>query len=465
MAGLSAAQRLVQCGITNFHVLEATDRPGGRIHSCWLGDVVAEMGAQYIDGGCAANPIYNLACQEGLLTSTIKKSEPIRGLFCTSDGRAIDTPTSVTAYHTFRQIEQEASMLFNMGCGREHGTLLQFFGIRIQQELHNFPEEMRYDASRVMYGLTNSIRDKCGDDLSLISADQYGSFMSIPGGKIRIPLGYVGVIAPLLRDLPPCSLHYCKPINKITWGAVQTSGKRAIVRCCDGDQFPADFVIVTVSLGVLKQHAETIFCPQLPPEKMEAIGALGYGMVNKVFLEYTRPFWVWNDGGIRFAWSPDELANRCDWTKGLSCVEEVEGSKHVLCAYVSGPEAAQMETASDEEVADGITRVLRQFTGDSTLPYPTTVLRSKWITDPYFCGSYSYMALNSNVGHQCDLSSPLPGPCEPCDPILLFAGEATCVGHYSTVHGARLSGIREAERIIQLTKKHGGPPPPSSAVP
>lgn len=48
--------------------------------------------------------------------------------------------------------------------------------------------------------------------------------------------------------------------------------------------------------------------------------------------------------------------------------------------------------------------------------------------------------------------------CESVPPILLFAGEATIPGHYSTVHGARLSGIREAERIIQLTKRLGGPP-------
>lgn len=48
--------------------------------------------------------------------------------------------------------------------------------------------------------------------------------------------------------------------------------------------------------------------------------------------------------------------------------------------------------------------------------------------------------------------------CEAVPPILLFAGEATIPGHYSTVHGARLSGIREAERIIQLTKRFGGPP-------
>lgn len=159
------------------------------------------------------------------------------------------------------------------------------------------------------------------------------------------------------------------------------------------------------------------------------------------------------------AWSADELTNRKDWTKGISSIKEVDGSKQILCAYVSGPEANFMEKLSDEEVAEGITRILRQFTGDASLPFPTTVLRSKWASDPYFCGTCSYMSLDANVGHQCDLSCPLPGPCEPVPPILLFAGEATCAGHYSTVHGARLSGIREAERIIQLTKKFAGPPP------
>ncbi|XP_017776881.1 PREDICTED: peroxisomal N(1)-acetyl-spermine/spermidine oxidase [Nicrophorus vespilloides] len=461
IAGLSAAQRLNQCGISNFMVLEATDRPGGRIHSCWLGDVIAEMGAQYIQGGCPANPIYNLACQEGLLAPPLKRPDPTRGIYYTSDGRAVDMPVSITAYHTFKQIEQEAGMLFGMGIGKEHGSLMNFFSMRIQQELQNFSEDQRYDASRVLYGLTNSLRARCGDDLSVVSADNFGSYINIPGGNLRIPLGFVGVLAPLLRELPDCTLKFSKPVATIKWGAVQerSGGPRAKVICCDGEEYCADYVLVTVSLGVLKNHADKLFCPALPAEKMEAINNLGYGHVNKIFLDYAKPFWVWSEGGIKFAWSADELNNRCDWTRGISSIEEVEGSKHVLCAFISGPEAAKMEQASDEEVAEGVTRVLRQFTGDASLPFPNSILRSKWASNPYFCGSYSYIGVSSSVGHQCDLSCPLPGPCEPVPPILLFAGEATCAGHYSTVHGARLSGIREAERIIQLTKKHGGPPP------
>lgn len=66
----------------------------------------------------------------------------------------------------------------------------------------------RYDAARVMYGMTNCMRCRCGDDLSLVSADQFGSYIEIPGGNIRVPLGYVGVLAPLLRDLPGCSVRF-----------------------------------------------------------------------------------------------------------------------------------------------------------------------------------------------------------------------------------------------------------------
>lgn len=333
--------------------------------------------------------------------------------------------------------------------------------MRIQQELQRFPEEQRYDVSRILYGLTNSLRYVAGEDLSKVSADNYGSSIGIPGGSVQIPLGFVGVLSPLLRELPECCVKFGKPVGLIRWGAVQSrkKGPRAVVQCCDGEEYCADYVIVTVSLGVLKEHADKMFCPALPGSKMEAIGALGYGNVDKIFLDYAKPFWVWKEGGIKFAWSSDELAHRTDWTRGLVSIEEVDNSKHVLCAFICGPESVVMEHATDEEVAEGITRLLRQFTGDASLPYPSTILRSKWASDPYFCGSYSFMNLNSNVGHQCDLSCPVPGSCDPVPPILLFAGEATCAGHHSTVHGARLSGIREAERVVQLTKKFGGPPP------
>lgn len=86
------------------------------------------------------------------------------------------------------------------------------------------------------------------------------------------------------------------------------------------------------------------------------------------------------------------------------------------------------------------------------------------IYSSYLNGS-SPLKFQSTVAHQFDLGAPTPGDCDGEAPVILFAGEATCPAHYGTVHGARLSGIREAERIIQLTKKHLGPPRPSADSP
>ena len=44
------------------------------------------------------------------------------------------------------------------------------------------------------------------------------------------------------------------------------------------------------------------------------------------------------------------------------------------------------------------------------------------------------------------LSAPLPSS---SDPRLLFAGEATVAEGFGTMHGARLSGIREAKRVVE----------------
>lgn len=89
-----------------------------------------------------------------------------------------------------------------------------------------------------------------------------------------------------------------------------------------------------------------------------------------------------------------------------------------------------------------------------------SILRSHWSSDPFFCGAYSYDYNSSDGQAQRALACPLPGPSEPIPPILLFAGEATVPGHFATVSGARLSGIREAERIVQLTLQYKGPPLP-----
>ncbi len=59
----------------------------------------------------------------------------------------------------------------------------------------------------------------------------------------------------------------------------------------DGRHFDADYVIVTCSLGVLKDKVARLFEPELPLKKLKAIETIEMGVVNKIFLEFDHPWW------------------------------------------------------------------------------------------------------------------------------------------------------------------------------
>ena len=73
---------------------------------------------------------------------------------------------------------------------------------------------------------------------------------------------------------------------------------------------------------------------------------------------------------------------------------------------------------------------------------------TKWHTNQYILGSYSYIDVEGTVSHINELAKPIYDTENV--PRVLFAGEATSSNFYSTVHGAFISGEREAERLTQL---------------
>ena len=66
------------------------------------------------------------------------------------------------------------------------------------------------------------------------------------------------------------------------------------------ERIEVDETIVSVSLGVLKKHHTTLFEPTLPEKKISAIEEMGFGLVNKIFLHYSNPFWSMESGGVQF---------------------------------------------------------------------------------------------------------------------------------------------------------------------
>jgi hypothetical protein len=65
------------------------------------------------------------------------------------------------------------------------------------------------------------------------------------------------------------NIKYNKEVTCIKWNNVPAN--KVLVECSDGSSYAADHVILTVSLGVLKEKAHSMFYPALPPQKLKTI--------------------------------------------------------------------------------------------------------------------------------------------------------------------------------------------------
>jgi len=77
------------------------------------------------------------------------------------------------------------------------------------------------------------------------------------------------------------------------------------VVCEDGSRYYADHIICTIPLGVLKEKAATLFSPSLPQYKLDSIDRLLFGTVDKILLEYERPFLNPDISEVMLLWETD----------------------------------------------------------------------------------------------------------------------------------------------------------------
>jgi monoamine oxidase len=195
-------------------------------------------------------------------------------------------------------------------------------------------------------------------------------------------------------------------------------------------KFQGDYAVVTLPLGVLKTGAVT-FMPALPRRKQEAIQQLGMGVANKVVLRFPRVFWPKTE----FIGYTSETAGQfVEWTNLAR-----HTSAPILSLWSHGDYARGLEKLKDAEIVAEAMRIIRKIFGGEARE-PVAHLVSRWAADTAAGGSYSNMPVGSS-------SEDIDALAEPAGERLLFAGEATSRDHRASVHGAYLSGVREARRI------------------
>lgn len=158
-------------------------------------------------------------------------------------------------------------------------------------------------------------------------------------------------------------------------------------------------------------------------------------------------------------------ASRKHWYEDISKFEASTSHPNTLVAWVAGSE--EFEKLDENTIASECTRLLRYFLNNEQIPEPSRILRSKWNSNVFSRGSYSHLPLGSHPDDFDQLARSMPSEqvrqrrlfasqIERSisqifkEPKILFAGEHTHRDYYSTTHGAYLTGVREAQRLIRL---------------
>jgi monoamine oxidase len=196
----------------------------------------------------------------------------------------------------------------------------------------------------------------------------------------------------------------------------------------------SDYVLVTVPLGVLKSNAIE-FVPALPFSKATAIEKAGMNCVNKFLLTWSSAFW---DDEQYISYTP-EIKDKFNYFLN---VKKFHPNVNALMTFAFADFGRQTENMTDAQIIDEIMLHLRDIYGNS-IPDPTNLLRTKWQSNENSFGSYSYTAVGTEMRHFDELA-------EEINDKIFFAGEHTNRDYFSTAHGAYLSGIREADKIIDL---------------
>jgi monoamine oxidase len=193
-------------------------------------------------------------------------------------------------------------------------------------------------------------------------------------------------------------------------------------------------VVVTVPLGVLKKKS-ILFTPALPEAKLNAIQKVGMNCVNKFLLTWDTAFWE----DVQYLSYTPEIKDKFNYFVNI---KKFHPSVNALMTFAYAESARQTETMTDTQVINEIMVHLKDMYGNN-IPNPTRLLRTKWQTNENTYGSYSYTAVGTLMQHFDDLA-------EEVKDKVFFAGEHTEADYFSTVHGAYLSGLREAQKIIAL---------------
>jgi len=407
ISGLAAAKKLKEAGF-EVTVLEAQAKIGGRLRTDRSLGIPFDEGASWIHGP-KGNPITDLASQAGAKT------------FLTNDDSLVIYDFDGSEYQDSKLDPEYDRYESALSAVEKAGSKDKSFETVFNSLYPNLSNNRLWK-----YMLSAYLEFDYGGDISKLSSKYFEDDEAFNGADVIITNGYDTIAKYLSTDL---DIRLNKQVS-----AIDYSGDKCIVRM-DTEMIQSNFVLVTVPLGVLKKDIIK-FSPGLPSNKLAAIKNTNMGNVNKFLLVWDRVFWDKNSQYIGY--TPTEKGKFNYFMNVTKFIPDTPA----LMTFAFGDYATETESLSDAEVTKEIMKHLRAIYGNS-VPNPSKLLRTKWRQNPYTFGTYSYASNGTTTEDFSTMATAINNK-------LFFAGEHTSKEYRGTVHGAYLSGIREADKISKL---------------
>ncbi len=413
LAGLTAAKELQKQG-HEVVVIEARERIGGRIWTSlkWP-DMPLDFGATWIHG-TQGNPLTNLADQinaKRLMTSYD------RAVTYNTSGK----PLSNAEEARIENLREQVFRVLKKAQDEDTDVSVRQAIKPLIQQLDKSSEAYRF----INFILSSEIEQEYSGSSESLSAHWYDSAKAFSGDDALFIQGFRIIPEFLAQGL---NIELGQVVKEIQWH------QSPIQVITQKNNFIADHVVVTLPLGVL-QAKSVNFTPQLPPSKQNAIAKLGMGILNKCYLRFPNVFW-----SVDADWLEYVSDQPGEWTEWVSF--QRVANKPILLGFNAADRGREIEAWSDQQIVANAMQTLRKIYGVG-IPEPTDYQITRWATDPFSLGSYSYNRVGTLPRMRQELAAPLKN-------LVFFAGEASEPNYFGTAHGAYLSGLRVAKEILRV---------------
>lgn len=361
LAGLAAARALKEAR-WDVTVLEARERPGGRVLSFSFQenpDLICELGGEWVGD---SHERMKALCQDFGITLKDHRFEAslLRDGDVKRPGQWDFSPPAKAAFEKFRET-------YHASTPAQKKRLDQFDWWTWLQEI-GFPEDDL---------LLRDLQDSTdfGETIRMVSAYTAATeyFESSPANEMDFKMvgGNSRLIQALVAELGNSSLHYGLPVAKIR----QRGGQVTVV--AGGRTFVADACICTVPARTLDKIA---FDPPLPAAQSAAAEKLQYARIIKNCVLFDERFW----GAENFSLVSDVTSHYY-----FHSTKDQPGKQGILCSYAIGEKADVLASQSPRRRSEIITRDLLPLS-ERAPRLARNIQSLPWQRDRYTEGAYAF---------------------------------------------------------------------------